>query len=204
VSAADLESLFERAVVSQGAAYLLAESELRELPESASVLREHVDDADPVARLAASVMLEWNEGRDPGFAEVPRYLDDLEKSFGRTVAGVPPIEAVVENLTHRFGGAVAEFVALRLVQRVETDWRALVTLAYLDRHKNPATTAALIRFASETPEPRLQQLAAQVVAELGDPDLAEKIAAEGERLATHGMTLPPVVASLTAPPGQVA
>jgi hypothetical protein len=66
------------------------------------------------------------------FSEVPRYLDQLERRFAPSVAGVPPITAVVENLTTRFGGP-RRIPRLRLVQQLQTVWRAFATLAYFDR-----------------------------------------------------------------------
>ena len=197
----DFESLFQRALVSRGEAYVMAESELRESPESAPVLRGHLGDPDPIARLAASVMLESVEARAPDFEEVPRYFAELERYVARTVAGTPPITGVVANLTTRFGGRLTGFLALRLVRQPQTGWRALVALAYLDRHKDPATTEAIIRFAAQTRERPLQAIAARVLVGLGDPALAQKINAERDRLAAEGGSLPAVVASLAAPSG---
>jgi hypothetical protein len=80
----------------------------------------------------------------------------------------------------------------------------LTALGYLDRHRNPATTEALIRFAAQSREPRLQQLVAQVVANIGDPALAQKLQAERDRLAGQGGTLPPALASLATSSGATA
>ncbi|MFL5910942.1 MAG: hypothetical protein ACJ768_10280 [Gaiellaceae bacterium] len=200
----DFEAVFRRAMISEGDAYLMAESELRDSPESAPVLRAHLSDPDPIGRLAAGVMLEWSESSGDDFGQVTEYLDDLQRTFAPTVAGAPRVTGVIEDLTRRFGGRLAEFLALRLVQQPQPSWRVLTTLGYLDRHKNPATTEALIRFAAQTREPRLQQLAAQVVANLGDPALAQKLQAERDRLVAQGGALPPALASITASPGATA
>ena len=199
MSRSDFESLFQRALASRGEAYLMAEMELRGAPESAPVLRRHLDDENPIARLAASVVLESVESRAPDLDEVLRELTELERYFARTVAGTPPVASVAANLTRRFGARLTGFLALRLVQHPETDWRSLVALAYLDQHKDPATTEPIIRFAAQTRARPLQAIAAQVLVRLGDPALPQKIRAERDRLAATGGSLPPAVASLAEP-----
>jgi hypothetical protein len=200
----DFEAVFRRAMISEGDAYLMAESELRDSPESAPVLRAHLSDPDPIGRPAAGVVLEWSESAGDELTQAMQYLDDLQRRFAPTVLGAPPVTGVIQNLTTKFGGRLAELLALRLVQQPQPSWRVLTTLGYLDRHKNPATTEALIRFAAQTREPRLQQLVAQVVANLGDPALAQKLQAERDRLVAQGGALPPALASLSASPGATA
>jgi hypothetical protein len=200
------DALFERALVSEDEAYRLAETRLRESADSAA-LQRNLTHADPVGRLMANVMLEWSEtaGAGADFEKAAQYLDSVERRFARTVAGVPPVRAVVQNLSATFGGRLTEFLALRLVKESQPPpWRALAVLGYLERHGNPATTDAVIRFASRTALPQLQQAAARVLASSGDPALAQKLAAERERLAREGGQLPPVLAALTSPLGGVA
>jgi hypothetical protein len=193
----DLEAVFRRAMISTGDAYLMAESELRDTPDNAPVLRAHLSDPDPIGRLTAEVVLEWSESADDEFGQAMQYLDDLDRRFAPTVLGAPPVTGVIENLTARFGGRLAPLLALRLVQQPQPSSRVLVSAGYLDRHKNTRTTEALIRFAAQTREPRLQQIVAQVIANLGDPALARKLQAERDRLVAQGGRLPPALASLT-------
>ena len=200
----EAEALFERMLISRGEAYLVAEGALRESEESAAVLTRQLNHADPIGRLTARVMLEWADAATGEFDAAAAYLDALDRRFGPTVAGMPPVTGVVENLSARFGPRIAEFLALRLVQQPQPAWRVLATLGYLDRHKNPATTEALVRFAARAGEPRLQDLTARVVAGIGDPDLARKLATERDRLAAQGAQLPRALASLAGAAGTVA
>jgi HEAT repeat protein len=196
---------FRRALVTEDEAYLMAERELRESPERAEMATEALEHPDPVARLMADVVLEWAEAEDHPFSAALRDLDDAEQRFAGTVVHTPPVRAMVGDLSDRYGGRLAELLALRLVKQPEqASWRVLVTLGYLDRHKTPAVTEALIRFAATSPHAKLQQTTARVIAGLGDPDLPRKLAAERDRLARQGAAIPPALAALGGTPASVA
>lgn len=200
----ETHSLFRRALITEDEAYTVVESRLRALPESAPVMRENLDHPDPIGRLLAGVMLDWTESEDHDFDVALRRLDQLERRFASTVAGAPSPVATADNLTARFGGRLAELLALRLVKEPRQEqWRALTALAYLDRHRTPAVSDALIRFAAITPDPHTQQLAARVLGGIGDPALARKIAAERERLAAQGRSMPPAIAALASVPSGI-
>jgi hypothetical protein len=192
------EWLFERALATEDEAYLRAETRLRGSAAADEVLEPNLGHEDPLGRLMARVLLEWAEAEDAGFDAALRYLNHVERSFGPTILGTPPVRGVVENLSATFGGRLAEFLALRLV-KVPTApaWRAQVTLAYLERHPTPAVTDALLRYASMTSAPALQAAVARAVTVAHDPALARKAQAEADRLARTGRTLPPAVAKLT-------
>lgn len=194
----DIEALFERAVASEDEAYQRAEDRLRAaLGEAAPTLRAKLSHTDPVGRLTARVMLEWAEASGDDFEKANQYLDVLAQRFSQTAAGMPPARAVVQTLSARFGSRLSELLALRLVKQTTwPSWRVMTALGYLDQHKNPATTDALIRFAAQTQVPRFQQAAAKVLAASGDPALPTKLAAEQRRLQQQGAALPTVLASL--------
>ncbi|HYR12021.1 MAG TPA: hypothetical protein VEQ60_29825 [Longimicrobium sp.] len=202
----EAEAVFQRAVVSEDEAYLRAEERLRGAgAEAAPTLREHLDDPDPMRRLTARVVLESIETAGSDFEQAGRYLAALARKFTNTVARTPPVHGVAETLTARFGGRLAEFLALRLVKESEPDdWRVRLTLQYLDRHKTPAANEALIRFAARTSQPVYQQAVAQVLAGSGDPALGQKLAAERQRLAVQGAALPASLAALATPGAAVA
>jgi hypothetical protein len=204
------DPLFQRALVTEDEAYLMTERALLEEPEHTEALRQGLGHPDPVARLTANVMLEWAEAegdpaRDHSFTAALRYLDYAERRFARTAAQTPPVQGVVEQLSARFGGQLAELLALRLVKQPrQASWRVLTTLGYLDRHKTPAVTEALIRFAAQTPSPQLQRMTVAVIAGLGDPELRRKLIAERERLAGQGAAMPPALAALGHAPSGMA
>jgi hypothetical protein len=198
------DALFERALVSEDEAYRQAEGRLREVADTAALERQ-LSHPDPVGRLIAAVVLESAGATGDDFTKATEYLDRAERRFAETVAGTPPVRGIVDNLSRTFDGRLADFLALRLVKESEPPpWRALVTLAYLERHPSPTANDAVIRFAARTEAPELQQVAAQVLAKSGDPDLAQKLAAERERLAPAGRALPPALATLASAPGEVA
>jgi hypothetical protein len=201
----DGHPLLRRALAAEDEAYLTAERALREAPERADVLGEALGDPDPVARLLAGVALEWGEAEDHPFGSALRRLDDLERRFARTAARTPPVQFVVDELSARYGGRLAELLALRLVKQPEqAPWRVMASLGYLERHPTPAVTEALIRFAARATSPKLQQAAARVLAGLGDPALPRKLAAERARLASQGIPIPAALAALGTAPGGVA
>jgi hypothetical protein len=204
------DPLFQRALVTEDEAYLMTERALLEAPEHTEALTQALEHPDPVARLTANVMLEWGEAegdpaQDHPFTAALRDLDDAERRFADTAAQTPPVRGAVEQLSARYGGRLAELLALRLVKQPgQASWRVLTTLAYLDGHKTPAVTEALIRFAAHTPSPKLQRMTAAVIAGLGDPQLRRKLTAERERLAAQGAAMPPALAALGDAPSGMA
>ena len=113
------------------------------------------------------------------------------------MAGTPPVRAVVDSLTARYGAGLAGFLALRLVKLPRSPgWRARTALGYLERNPTPAVTEALLRFAAATSEPLLQASAVRAIRAARDSRLPEKLAAERDRLAAVGRPLPPSVAGL--------
>ena len=194
----ELEALFERAVVSEDEAYERVEARIRQAgAEAAPVLRQNLDHTDPVGQLTARVLLEWTEAASDDYVKAAQYLELLPGRFVGTVVQAPPVRGVLHNLNARFGSRLAEFLALRLVKQSQpANWEVLTSLAYLDQHKNPAVTEALIRFAVRAARPNWQQMAARVLKNLGDPALAARLAAERQRLAQAGRSLPPSLLSL--------
>jgi hypothetical protein len=205
-SASEMDDLFERALVTTDEAYLRAERRLRaEEAEGLGALRQNLEHADPLGRLIARVTVDWAEASGDDFEKAGQYLDALPAYYSRTAARVPPVGGVEHMLTTRFDGRLGEFLALRLVKETTwPHWRVMTVLAYLDRHKNPATTDALIRFAVQTPDERWRTAAIDVLKNMGDPALGTKLAAERQRLQQQGGTFPIALAALASSLGQVA
>lgn len=182
---------FQAALDSEGDEYLEAEGTLRSSASARATLEPALYDQDPIARLMAQVLLEASEAEAPELDAADRYLAVAERWFADTIVGTPPVRGVVDNLSAQFGGALAGYLALRLV-KVPTapTWRQQATLAYLERHPIPAATDALLRYATTTPVPELQTTAARVLRSARDPALPSKVAAEKERLARTGKVLP--------------
>lgn len=193
----DAEALLARAVDAENEGYLRAEAALRRTPQAAPALQAGLAHDDPIARLLAQVLLDAAESESDDLDTADRYLEVSARWFARTVAGSPPIRGVVDNLTARYGDRLAGYLAVRLAKvPAAPAWRAQVALAYLERHPTPTVTDALLRFASQTSEPALQEAAARVAAGAGDVALAAKVAAERDRLARAGRSLPGALAAL--------
>lgn len=182
----DIADTFRRALVSTDQAYLTAEHTLRQAPDAIESLPADVVASDPLGPLLAAVVHESATG--PDFDQVTRFLDDKARRAARTAARVPKVMATVNQLSHMYGGRLAEFLAMRLARETMPRWRAMTALAYLDQHKTPKATDAIIQFAARTQARPLQEAAAVVLSRGGDPDLRRKLAAAG--------TLPPALTRL--------
>jgi hypothetical protein len=179
----NMDPLFEKAVVSSGAEYLQAEEALRHRgPGAEAVLRDNLQNPDPVARLIADVVLGWSGARASEYEDVLAFLDAIPGRLSRTPISVPSPTGVAGTLTQNYGDRVAGLLMLRLLKRPDWPrWRALAVLFYLEEQKLPALTAALIRFVVEIDNPEWSEAALQVLRATDDPGLRAKIAAERER-----------------------
>lgn len=174
--------------------------------QASAVLGEALRADDPVDRLVAGVLLDRAEEAAAAAAEsepdatappgvdrpdVERYLRIAQRWYSGTVVVAPPAEPVAAALDQVFGPGLSRAFAVRLVKHPsDPGWRAAVQLAYIRLRPSPETTDALLRYASQTPVPALQEAAAAAVLANRDSDLARKIAAERGRLAAQGRTLP--------------
>jgi hypothetical protein len=200
MSAPSDAEVFRAAVEGEGDEYLAAESALLASGSVDQILRPALQDEDPVARLVAQVVLDAAESETQPLEGAEQYLAAAERWFAPTILGTPPVRGVVSNLTATFGGRLGEYLAVRLVKVPSAPaWRQQVALGYLHDHPTPSATDALLRYASAaTTAPGLQAVAARVLAASGDDRLAAKVAAERDRLASAGLTLPEPVAALIA------
>lgn len=186
--------VFRRALVTEDEAYLRSEEDLVEAGPDAEPPPDLVA-SDPIGALLAELMQEAASGGADEFEQAIAYLDQLAERTALTAMRVPRADSVIEQLTARFGDRLTSFLALRLVKETTLpEWRVMATLGYLDRHKTPAVTDAVIRFAARTEVRRHQEVAAHVLRDLGDPALAQKLAAERDRL---GRDLPTALAGLS-------
>lgn len=191
-SAESVADAFRRALVAEDEAYLRWEEQLLEAAPDAEPPLELVE-SEPMGGLLGELMEAARRGGDD-FEQANAYLDKVAARAARTAMRVPRADSVAEKLTARFGDRLTAFLALRLAKESALpDWRVMATLGYLDRHKTPAVTEALIRFAARSKVPRQQALAATVLRGLGDPALAQKLAAERTRL---GRDLPAALTGL--------
>ena len=192
-----MEALFQNAVKNRGQEYLAAESALRNSPESVAVLRANLQNADPIARLIATVLLDWKEGRAPEYQQALDFLEALPKRLAKTPVGMPPPTGVAADLAERFGSRIAGLIAVRLVKESPAPhWRVLTYVFYLESQALPETTPALIRFAAESENPKWRSAAIQAISKIRDPHLKDKIAAERARLQAEQKLLPPDLATL--------
>lgn len=191
------EELLARILVSEDEAYPHAERRLLENTTADSLRTVAEGHDDPVAELVTHVAA-WHEATPSVLDELDRYLDAAERWFRGKVTSTPPVHGIVQDLSARFGPSVADVLALRLNRMPNAPaWRTLTVLSFLERHPSRKATDAVIRFATSTKVPHLQQLAARALAASGDPTLARKLTAERQRLARTGRSLPGPLSSLT-------
>ncbi len=193
-----MEALFQRAVASHGAEYLAAESELRKAtPESLPVLRANTAHSDPIVRLFAAFMLDWIEGRATEYQQALDFLDGLPKRLAKTPVTTPPATAVAADLAEQFGSRIVRLIAVRLVKETNApEWRVLTYIFYLESQRVPESTAALIRFAAETPNAKWRSFAIKAIRCFNDPDLRNKLGAERARLEAEQKPPPPDLMAL--------
>lgn len=195
-----IDKTFAEAVTAMGKDYLDAEKKLRDAGAAAGpALRAQENHPDPVGRLLARCLADWVEGKAPNNDKALQHLDELPARKARTVMQVPSPSGTAAYLTKHFGASVVDCLALRLVKAVDwPHWRVMAVLLYLQQHKPPTATAALVRFVAETSNDEHRDLALQVLKEVDDPDLAAKIAFERARLAKVKKALPQGLADLEA------
>lgn len=187
-----MDETFALAVLSHGQDYVRAEKSLRDGGDSAkATLKKNLVNPDPVTRLIALVLFEWMEGAKPENQKALDYLDGLPKRLARTPVTMPPPDGVAIELKNRFGGRVAEVLAMRLVKGTDWPrWRSLAVILYLQDQALPSTTAPLIRFASDTNDDTLRNAAVEAIKSVHDPEIRAKITAEKLRLAVQDRVLP--------------
>jgi hypothetical protein len=107
---------------------------------------------------------------------------------------------IAAYLSKHFKGRVADILAVRLVKGTDwPEWSVLGVLFYLWKQKQASATAALIRFAIETPKEKWRRAAVKAIQAAADPDLQAKLAWERRRLREQEKLLPPALRDLEAP-----
>jgi hypothetical protein len=199
-----VEDTFERAANTTGAEYLEAERQLRRWVAEGRADAEQVikrgaaGSRDPITKLLADVLL---AARGPAAQD----YDNLEKVFvtlpdrtNRTPIGSPPPEAFESVVTRTFGDRVTKFLALRLVKDPdEPAWLAAGSLLYLQEHKDPAATAAILRFIIIAPYAERREWALQALEEIPDPLLGEKVAEAEAWARARKLPIPPELGTLS-------
>lgn len=196
-----MDQQFADALELDGKDYLRAETGLRDGGASASAdLRKHLGHPDAVARWMAQCLLEWTESKPPEYQEAIDYLEGLPRRFARTPVKTPPSTGVAAELEERYGNRVAGILALRLWKQADDweDWQVGAVLFYLRDQGSPEITAALVRFAAETPNERYRRAAVEVLRDLNDPNLGSKLADERRRVELKGLDFPDALKELEA------
>lgn len=185
--------LIERALSSRNEAWPAAEQALFEAAEQGASFEAAATHPDPVARQMAGTAARTTADARTSIDRATAYLDAAAQRFARTPGGSPPIDGIVANLTATFGPQLTGALALRLTQQPDMPhWRAMSTLAYLDRHRDPAVVPSLVRFAAQTNVTPQQELAVRILGGIGGSAVAAAVQAERAR---RGF-LPPALAGL--------
>jgi hypothetical protein len=181
-----MTTLIQQAATATGPAYEAAEDALLRGSDPA-VLGAQPRDPDPFVGLLLNTIQAWNGARPQAHVDALHYLDEIEARMARTAAGSPSPTGVANDLTLRFGDAVADLLALRLVKADHWPrWKTFGALLYLDQHKPRAATSALLRFAAETKDDEARNTAVATIRTTADAELAPKLAAEQRYQASRG------------------
>jgi hypothetical protein len=148
-----VEDTFERAANTTGAEYLEAERQLRRWVAEGRADAEQVikrgaaGSRDPITKLLADALLAARGPAGQDYDELEKIFVNLPMHTNRTPLGSPPPAGFKSIITRRYGARATKFLALRLVKDPdEPAWLAWGSFLYLQEHKDPATTAAILRF----------------------------------------------------------
>lgn len=194
------DQLFEVALKSEGRVYLEAEAQLLQSPVAAVELRIRQRSENYFERALAKVILDALEGGALQNEAVLAYFAEIAAQKKLTPALLPRPAIVARDLSFRFGSRVAEFLAIRLVKDIDwRPWQVTGVILYLTEQKQPATTAALVRFAIDERREAWQQLAINAIKAINDPELPEKIASERRVAEAMKKPFPAILTELETP-----
>jgi hypothetical protein len=194
------DQLFDMALKSEGRVYLEAEAQLLQSPVAAVELRIRQRSENYFERALAKVILDALEGGALQNEAVLAYFAEIAAQKKLTPALLPRPAIVARDLSFRFGSRVAEFLAIRLVKDIDwRPWQVTGVILYLTEQKQPATTAALVRFAIDERREAWQQLAINAIKAINDPELPEKIASERRVAEAMKKPFPAILTELETP-----
>jgi hypothetical protein len=194
------DQLFEVALKSEGRVYLEAEAQLLQSPVAAVELRIRQRSENYFERALAKVILDALEGGALQNEAVLAYFAEIAAQKKLTPALLPRPAIVARDLSFRFGSRVAEFLAIRLVKDIDwRPWQVTGVILYLTEQKQPATTAALVRFAIDERREAWQQLAINAIKAINDPELPAKIASERRVAEAMKKPFPAILTELETP-----
>lgn len=186
----DLDPLFRKALSSSGPAYVQAEQSLRSTTLAAgdratASLAKLRHQGDPMIQLLAEVLHQQIAGRED---EQQKALEDLEETYLDAMRSWPPTPPDPAATMGGFRADVAdravEVFALRLSKRPDLSaWWQTVVLLYLDEYSagHPLITVPLARFAAQTSDAKLRELAIKGLAKQTDAELLGPLQAERAR-----------------------
>ena len=200
-----MENLFERARITTGSDYVQAERQLRRLvtagdAQTLAAIKQGALLPDPLAPLLAEVLLAAAGPSAKDYDDLEQLLVNLPATMARTALGKPMPDVFRRMVTEGYGNRATKFLALRLVKQPEwPDWLVSGVLLYLREHKDPATTAAIIRFAAVTPAPHRREWAREALAAIGDPALAARLDGAQRWAEANKLPFPPELRGITTP-----
>jgi hypothetical protein len=176
-----MDNVFERALAATGPEYVELERQLRRLvaagtSEALAAIAAGRRHPDPIAPLLAEVVgaARGESGQD--YDNLEKLMVNFPARVARTPLGEPEPDMFRQAVTRAYGGRATKFLALRLVKQPEwPDWLVLGVLLYLQEHPDPATTAAVLRFAIVTPSLDQRRAAVATLGAIADPAMGPKV-----------------------------
>jgi hypothetical protein len=199
-----VEDTFERAANATGAEYLEAERELRRrvaqgIADAEEVIkRGAAESRDPITKLLADVLLAAGGPAAQDYDNLERLFVSLPERTNRTPLGNPPPAAFQSVVTRGYGARATKFLALRLIKDPdEPAWLVSGSLLYLQEHKDPAATAAILRFIIIAPYAERREWALQALEEIPDPALGAKVTEAEAWALARKLPIPPELGALS-------
>jgi hypothetical protein len=200
MTADEAKARFAQTLAATGPAYPAHEQALVARGDEvalAALLRQHAAADVALPRLLAQVVLAWRTPVQADFAAALQYFETVPARLARTPVGKPRPDGVEGYLTKNFGNRLTKLLALRLVKQTDWPaWQVMGVLFYLRKHRDPETTAALVRFALTTAQDEWRDYALDTLRELQDAALARKVAAEIALARAEERAIPPAVRAL--------
>jgi hypothetical protein len=195
-----MDVLVDNALYKTGREYFEAERALRLAGSFPPIPKVSSLNTDPLDALILNVLREWRQPEAEEFDRALEYLDTLPSRLAETPITSPSPSGVAGFLSLHYGWRVADLMGVHLIKQSDWPrWRVSGVLLYLREQARPSTTAALIRFASQSRDEKWTAVALETIRAAKDPDLPAKVYSEERHAEKERRPLPPALKELMKP-----
>lgn len=191
------EKLFDNVLIVSGHEYLQVEQQLIESGNAAKlVLTSKLNEEDAFSRIYAKTMLNWIEGRSPNNDIALQHLATLPEKLSHTPIPNPSPLGTASYIKLHYSSSVTDILGIRIIKLPDLpDWYVKTVLLYLLDVKPDEASDLLVRFSLVTHNKDWRSAALEILDNLQDSNLTEKIRQEEIRLKKADLTLPEFLSS---------